>query len=329
MNHIRYLSGFTGSEGVLLVSALQRILLVDGRYSAQAIAETRGMKIVEYQDKIRGIARAVETLHLKKVGLEADTITLDVYEKLADVLGGKTFVPLSEELRMLRACKDKNEIALMKKAAEISSSSLDSLLLSLRIGRTEKELALELEMIARQRGADALAFDAIVASGENAALPHARPTERKIKKGDFVVIDFGVKYRGYCSDETCTVAIGKLTDRQKNAYRLVQEAHDRALECVRAGRPAADIDREARKVFGRRYERYFVHGTGHGVGLDVHEAPRLSSTSTDILRQGMMVTVEPGLYFPGHWGVRIEDTVWVKKNSCEKITKMNKELIVI
>jgi len=138
-----------------------------------------------------------------------------------------------------------------------------------------------------------------------------------------------VKYKGYCSDETCTVAIGKLTALQKNAYRLVLEAQQRALESVRDGVAAADIDRKARAVFGEKYGRYFVHGTGHGVGLEVHEAPRVGASSGDILKTGMTLTVEPGIYMPGRWGIRIEDTVLVKKNSCEKITKMNKELIII
>jgi Xaa-Pro aminopeptidase len=186
-----------------------------------------------------------------------------------------------------------------------------------------------LEYDARRSGADGLAFEAIVAAGENSALPHARPTDRKIKKGDFVVIDFGVKYKGYCSDETCTIAFGKLTDRQKNAYQIVKDAHDRALSMMKANVTAADIDHCARSVFGKKYGRYFVHGTGHGVGLDVHEAPRLATNSADILMPQMVVTVEPGLYIPGLWGIRIEDTALVKKNSCEKFTKMDKELIII
>ena len=166
-------------------------------------------------------------------------------------------------------------------------------------------------------------------SGENSALPHARPTDRKIKKGDFVVIDFGVQYRGYCSDETCTIAFGKLTDRQKDAYQTVKKAHARALDAVADGISAANIDQHARSVFGKKYGMYFVHGTGHGVGLDIHEAPRLSPTSGDLLRPMMVFTIEPGLYIPGLWGIRIEDTVLLKENSCEKLTKMDKELIII
>lgn len=329
MNNIRYFSGFSGSDGALLVDGRRAVLLVDGRYTTQALQETRGIKVVEYQDKIKGIAGAVEVRHLKKIGLESDVVTLNVYQKLVERLGEKTFLPLAEPLRFIRACKDEFEMVLMKKAAQIASSSLKATLPFFKPGRTERQLALQLEIAAREKGADGLAFETIVASGENAALPHAKPTDRKIRKGDFIVVDFGVKYRGYCSDETCTIGIGKLTAQQKNAYRLVQEAHHQALEAVKDGISAAAVDHQARVVFGKKYGRYFVHGTGHGVGLDVHEAPRISAASDDVLREGMVVTIEPGLYFPGHWGIRIEDTVWVKKNSCEKITKMNKELIII
>ncbi|KQC10172.1 MAG: hypothetical protein APR62_12535 [Smithella sp. SDB] len=329
MSNIRYLSGFTGSEGALLINSDKTILLVDGRYVAQAGAETNGLQIKEYKDKIEGIARTIKKLKLKRIGVEANSITLEIYNQLKNSIPGKVLVALNDELKLLRACKDKTEIALMAKAAEMSSSSIRSLIGKLKPGLTEKDVALQLELSALRAGADELAFSTIVAAGENAAFPHAKPTDRKIKKGDFVVIDFGVKYKGYCSDETCTIAFGKLTGRQKNAYQIVKDAHDLALNYVKADVPATCIDQHVRNVFGEKYERYFVHGTGHGVGLEVHEAPRLASNSTDILKTNMVVTVEPGLYIPGFWGIRIEDTVLVKEKSCEKLTKMDKELIII
>ena len=329
MNNIFYLSGFTGSEGFLLLSPEETILFVDGRYTEQASLETRGIEIREFTDKIAAIVQKIKDLKLKRVGLEADVITLGMYHKLANSLAKEDFVFVTEALRMLRAYKDEHEAACMRKAAKIASSAIDAVLQQIKPGWTEKETTLQLEMHARTSGADGLSFETIVAAGKNSSLPHAKPTDRKIKKGDFVVIDFGVRYKGYCSDETCTIAIGKLTDRQKNAYQFVKEAHDRALDAVAADVPAAEIDQKARRVFGAKYERFFVHGTGHGVGLEVHEAPRLSSTSEDILKPGMVFTVEPGLYIPGHWGIRIEDTVFLKENSCEKLTKMDKELTII
>ncbi|KUG22413.1 aminopeptidase ypdf (mp-, ma-, ms-, ap-, np- specific) [hydrocarbon metagenome] len=329
MNNIRYLTGFTGSDGALLINSDKTNLLVDGRYIAQASVETKGLRIMEYRDKIEGISQTIKKNRLKRIGFEANLITLGMYNQLKNSIPEENLVALNGELKFLRAYKDKTEIALMAKAAEISSSSIRSLIDRIKPGCTEKEVALELEVEARRVGADELAFSTIVAAGENAAFPHAKPTDRKIKRGDLVVIDFGVKYKGYCSDETCTIAFGKLTVRQKNAYQMVKSAHDRALAGIKANVPAARIDQCVRSVFGKKYKRFFVHSTGHGVGLEVHEAPRLFSNSTDILKTNMVVTVEPGLYIPGHWGIRIEDTVVVKKNSCEKLTKMDKELIII
>jgi Xaa-Pro aminopeptidase len=328
-SNIRYLSGFTGSDGILLINSGKTTLLVDGRYTTQACREATDIQIIEYRDKIEGIIQAIKKFKLKRIGIEADSITVEMYNQLTNCFRQGVFVALTDELKLIRAYKDETEIGLLKKAAGISSAAVRSLIAQIKPGCTEKELALQLEYNARKYGADGLAFEAIVAAGENAALPHAQPTDRKIKKGDFVVIDFGVKYKGYCSDETCTIAFGKLTDRQKNAYQIVKDAHDRALAMIKANVHAADIDSCARSVFGKKYGRYFVHGTGHGVGLEVHEAPRLASNSNDILKPQMVVTVEPGLYIPGLWGIRIEDTVLVKENSCEKFTKMDKELIII
>ncbi len=329
MNNIRYLSGFTGSDGVLIIGESRTLLLVDGRYITQAKLEVADAEIVEYKDKIKAIVQNVQQLALKYIGFEAGSIVVQLYNQLIRELPDQVLVPMGNELKLFRAYKDEAEIVLMKKAAEISSAAISALIPEIKAGFSEKDIALQLEIIARQRGADQLAFETIVASGENSALPDAGPTDRKIKRGDFIVIDFGVKYKGYCSDETCTFVFQELTDEQKNVYSLVKKAHDQAISVVRAGIAAAEIDRCARDVFGENYEKYFSHGTGHGVGLEVHEAPRLAPASLDILEAQMVVTVEPGLYLPGRWGIRIEDTILVKKNSCEKLTKMDKELIII
>lgn len=329
MNNIRYMSGFTGSDGILIIGEKRTALLVDGRYVTQAKLEVVGAEIYEYKDKIKGIIQVVAELNLKHIGFEAMSITVQMYNQLTRQLQNEVLVPLGNELNFFRACKDEAEISLMKKAAEISSSAILALIPEIKPGFSEKDVALRLEIIARQSGADQLAFEAIVASGENSALPHARPTNRQIRRGDFIVVDFGVKYKGYCSDETCTFAFQELTNEQKHAYQLVKEAHDRAITAVKAGVAAAEIDCCARSIFGEKYGKYFSHGTGHGVGLEVHEAPRLAPDSPDILETQMVVTIEPGLYLPGFWGIRIEDTLLVKKNSCEKLTKMDKGLIII
>ncbi|HDQ03378.1 MAG TPA: aminopeptidase P family protein [Deltaproteobacteria bacterium] len=328
-NNIRYLSGFTGSDGVLLLTLDNIILLVDGRYTTQALLETKNIHIIEYTDKVAGLIKAAGDYRLKKAGFEADSITVDMYNKINAGLGKIQFVPLADELKLIRARKDETEISLIKKAAEISSSAVSSIVAEIREGVMEKELAMQLEYLARRLGADEISFPPIVASGENSALPHACPSERKIKDGDFIIIDFGVRYGGYCSDETCTFAFGELTDGQKHAYQIVKEAHDKAIATIKSTVAAAAVDLSARSVFGEKHSPFFSHSTGHGVGLEVHEAPRLASNSPDTLSENMVVTVEPGLYFPGQWGVRIEDMVLVKENSCEKLTKMDKELIFI
>ncbi|MEN6620772.1 MAG: Xaa-Pro peptidase family protein [Smithella sp.] len=327
--NIRYLSGFTGSDGILVINENRTLLLVDGRYITQAKSETVNSEIFEYKDKIKGIVEAIQLLRLRYIGFEAESVSVQMYNQLLLELPKHELVPLVKELKMLRAYKDEAEILLMKKAAEISSSAILALSKEIKSGYSEKDLALQLEIIARQSGADQLAFETIFAFGENSALPHAAPSDRKLRQGDFIIIDFGIKYKGYCSDETCTFVFQGLTEEQKNVYQLVKKAHDQAIDAVKAGVPAFEIDRCVRNIFGEKYEKYFSHGTGHGVGLEVHEAPRLNPTSRDILEERMVVTVEPGLYFPGQWGIRIEDTLLVKKNSCEKLTKMDKELIII
>lgn len=327
--NIKYLSGFTGSDGVLIICPDRSFLLVDGRYTTQAALEVQNIPIIEYKDKLEGIIAAIKDLSLKQIGFEALYMSVDMHNQLTSRLKNETLINVGNDLKFLRACKDETEITLMKKAAEISSSAIANLIDDIKEECTEKELALQLEIHARRAGADGLAFEAIVAAGANSALPHAKPTDRKIKKGDFIVIDFGVKYQDYCSDETCTFVLGALTDQQKNAYQAVRQAHDEAIAAIRANVAASAIDQCARRVLGEKYGPYFPHGTGHGVGLEVHEAPRLAPNSQDVLEAQMVVTVEPGIYIPGQWGIRIEDTVLVKENSCEIFTKMNKQLYII
>jgi Xaa-Pro aminopeptidase len=327
--NIRYLSGFTGSDGALIICPDRSILLVDGRYTNQAALEVQNIPVVEYKDKACGIIQAIKDLRLKHIGFEAVSMSVDMYNQLTSRLENEVLINIGKDLKFLRAYKDETEITLMKKAAAISSAAIAALISDIKHGCTERELALQLELLARRAGADQLAFEAIVATGVNSALPHAKPTDRKIRTGDFIVIDFGVKYKGYCSDETCTFAFGELTDQQNNAYQIVKQAHDDAIAAIRANVAASDIDHCARSVLGERYSKYFSHGTGHGVGMEVHEAPRLAPDSQDVLEAQMVVTVEPGLYIPGLWGIRIEDTVLVKENSCEILTKMDKQLLII
>ena len=329
LNNVRYLCGFSGSDGALVLSAERAVLLVDGRYTTQATAEAKDVTVVQYQNKMQGLEQTIAEMGLHVIGFEAAFVSVETYHELTGRLKDRRLVALTDQLRFLRARKSADEIAAMKIAATIGSEAIAALAREIRPGWTEQEAALQLEYLARRAGAEQIAFETIVAAGENAALPHAKPTNRKIARADFVVIDFGVKYSGYCSDETCTFAFGELTEDQKNAYRAVRRAHDEAIALVKAGVFAADVDKLVRDVLGEQYSSNFVHGTGHGVGLEVHEPPRLAPNSPDVLAAGMVVTIEPGVYYPGCWGIRIEDTVVVKETGCEIMTKMNKELVII
>lgn len=328
MQNIRYLTGFTGSDGALVVGERKNILLVDGRYTTQAGREVRDADIRQYSDKSEAIAHTLLDSGWKTVGLESMAVTLQDYLKLKDRTAGTELKPLGAELNTLRAVKDESEIKKIRDAAALSSGTLRSVLEIIKPGVAEKDIALELEYRMRQGGADNVSFDVIVASGENSALPHARPGFRRFEEGDFIVFDYGAVCGGYCSDETCTVALGSISDRQCEVYNIVLEAHDRALAAVKAGALCREVDHAARGFIEERgLGKYFSHGTGHGIGLSVHEEPRVSPLSEYCLEAGMVITVEPGVYIPGMWGVRIEDMVLVTKNGCDVLTSVSKDLI--
>ncbi len=328
--NIRYLAGFTGSDGALLLGKEKSVLLVDGRYTLQAGREAVGAEVVEYKDKVKGIAQAVGDQGWNRVGFESLTVTVHDHGKLKGERPDVEWVPLAEEMQAIRAVKEEREIQRIRKAASLSAQALSATLGKIRRGVEEREIALELECQIRSRGAEEVAFDVIVASGDNAAMPHAKPGARRFQEGDFIILDYGAVYEGYRSDETCTVALGSVSERQREVYRAVREAQRQAMASVRAGAACSAIDRAARDYLeGKGLARYFTHGTGHGVGLYVHEEPRVSYLSASVLEAGMVVTIEPGVYLPGQWGVRIEDTVLVKKDGFEVLTCVSKDLQVL
>jgi len=331
IKNIRYLTGFSGSDAALLVSENQTVLLVDGRYTTQARKQTRRIRVFEYREKAAGIAQIASGLRVKVLGFEAAAITYEFYAILLKKLKNIKFRAVTDDhLGSLRSIKTRSEIAFIKRAVQISTRALEAVLPLVKPGVRESDIALELHHRIRQEGAEALSFEAIVASGENAALPHAKPGSRRLRKGDLVVIDFGAVCGGYHSDETCTFGIGRLNRSQKQAYETVKEAHDRALDAIRAGVACREIDGIARRCIEKRgYGKYFSHATGHGIGLDVHEAPRLSTVSNGTLQDGMVVTVEPGIYIPGRWGIRLEDSVLVKKEGYEVLTRIPKDLRIL
>ena len=327
---IRYLVGFTGSTGILFVGKDRTVLAVDGRYTTQARYETGGCEIIECNDIIAGIAGIVAALPSGSVGFDAPAVSFEQYQRLESQRGATALIPLSDDVRGLRAIKEREELDLLKEATAIAAAALQETVEGIGPGTIERDIAIDLEYRMRRGGAERPSFDSIVASGANSALPHAQPGSRRIERGDFLIIDYGAVYRGYHSDETCTFAIGSVTTERERIYNIVRDAHDRALDAVKAGVACRDIDAVARDVIENAgYGRYFSHGTGHGVGLDVHEAPKLSKESTDRLEEGMVVTVEPGIYIPDVCGVRIEDMALVGSNGCEILTRIPKDLKIL
>lgn len=331
LNNIRYLTGFSGSEGALLIGPGEKTrLLVDGRYTTQAGKETKGLDLVHMTDKATTVTSLLADKTARIVGFEDAFISVQLHREVKGKSKGLKWMPLSGEIDLLRAIKDDQEISCIRKAADIAARALNAVLPMIRPGTSERDVALELEYRMRKGGAEKAAFDTIVASGPSGSLPHARAGTRKFAAGDAVVIDYGAVYQGYHSDETCTFFIERVESDLKEVYGLVKEAHDRAIEAVVAGRSCREIDQAARDLISQKgWGSHFTHGTGHGVGLDVHEAPRISFKSEQKVEAGMVLTIEPGIYLPGKWGIRIEDTIKVTRGKAEILTKVPKELTVL
>jgi Xaa-Pro aminopeptidase len=239
-------------------------------------------------------------------------------------------IPLEEELKNFRAEKDSKELALIRRAIDISSNAFLSLPKILKEGVLEREVALEMEFFMKRNGADAIGFDIIIASGKRSALPHGRASTKGIEKGDFILIDFGSEFQGYHSDQTRTLVCGNPSLEQQKIYRIVKEAHDRAIEKIRPGIPIGEVDTAAREyIRNQGYGDYFGHGTGHGIGLAVHEDPVVNSENKGLLQEGMVFTIEPGIYIPNWGGVRIEDMVFVTPQGAEVLTYLPGELNVV
>lgn len=330
-HNIRYLTGFSGDDGVLVIGPDDSTYLcVDGRYLTQAKDETAGVEVVYMTDKVDAVTSILHKKSRSIVGFEEAIFTVSFYHKLKEKNRHVTFREMSPAIDLLRACKTEQELACIQKAADIAGNALHDVLPSIRAGICEKDIALELEYQMKKGGAEKSAFEIIVAAGENSALPHARPGLRKIIAGDALVIDYGAVYGGYHSDETCTFFIEKVESDLKEVYGLVKQAHDQAIDTVCAGVASSEIDRIARDIITERgWGNHFTHGTGHGVGLSVHEAPRISVKSDQLLAEGMVITIEPGIYLPSHWGIRIEDTICVTSRRAKILTKMSKELTIL
>ena len=331
LENIRYLCGFTGSDGALVLTQRESLFLTDSRYWTQAEEEVKDSRIIHYKKKMEGIASLILDLKLNHIGFESTSLTFSTHQFLLERLGNAShLIPLEEELKNLRAEKDAKELALIRRAIDISSNAFLSLPKILKEGVLEREVALEMEFFMKRNGADAIGFDIIIASGKRSALPHGRASTKGIEKGDFILIDFGSEFQGYHSDQTRTLVCGNPSLEQQKIYRIVKEAHDRAIEKIRPGIPIGEVDTAAREyIRNQGYGEYFGHGTGHGIGLVVHEDPVVNSENKGLLQEGMVFTIEPGIYIPNWGGVRIEDMVLVTPQGAEVLTYLPGELNVV
>ena len=327
--NIRYLSGFTGSDGALVLSDYNRNLLCDSRYVLQAVSESSLCEVSEYKAKLEGIAAAIAGKGFRRVAFDAEQVSVSFFNSLSKALADVVFIPLSDQLDQIRSVKSREEIVKIAFSAELASSAFEELLPYVKPGVSEKELAFKLEMLIREMGADGKAFDFIVASGERGALPHGRPTGRLLNSGEMVTVDFGVLCNGYHSDETVTLSVGEPESRLLEAYGVVKKAHDLAVSAVRPGIDCRSLDAVARDyIESCGFGEFFGHGLGHGVGLEIHEKPTISSRSSQIVEEGMVFTIEPGIYIPDLGGIRIEDLVEVTCDGCRVLSKVSKELII-
>lgn len=324
--NLYYFSGFTGGEGMLFIDKSRLILFTDSRYTVQAREESPDFEVIDTANT--SVSEFLKQQGDKAYGFEDDYVTFSKFAGLKRISPKSVFSPASSHIDKIRMIKDQHELALIKKAAEIADSAYTYILDKIETGKTEREISLDLEYFMLRHGADGLSFDTIVASGIRSCMPHGVATNKVIESGDFVTLDFGCKYRGYCSDMTRTIVMGKATDMQKEIYNTVLEAQKAALSAIQAGELAKAVDDAARGVIETAgYGKNFGHGLGHSLGLKVHEAPSCSPRSQDVLCENMMMTVEPGIYIDDFGGVRIEDLVCVTNDGYKNFTTSAKELL--
>lgn len=326
----RYMTGFTGSSGMVLISGEKALFITDFRYTEQAAKQCAGYEVVLHKGLIHDeVSAQAKLLGINKLGFEETHVTYSAFKQLGIAVEAE-LVPVAGEIEKLRLIKTDSEIKILKEAAAIADAAFTHILEFIRPGRTELEVSNELEFFMRKAGATSSSFDIIVASGFRSALPHGVASDKVIEAGDFVTLDYGAYYKGYVSDITRTVSVGKPADKLKEIYNIVLEAQLRGMAGIKPGMLGKEADALTRNFINEKgYGEYFGHSTGHGIGLEVHEGPGLSSRSETILEPGMVVTVEPGIYLAGLGGVRIEDDTVITLDHNESLTHSSKELIIL
>jgi Xaa-Pro aminopeptidase len=328
--NVTYLTGFTGDDSYFLVREQGEILLTDGRYTTQLEEECPRLELLVRKpgaSMIQAVVRALRSSGTSRLGVEADSMTIGLEDKISDKLPEMAIVPTTGLVEKLRLIKDKEEIDQLRKAIRQAEKAFAVIRSALLPEMTEKQVANELEHQCRMFGAKAGSFPAIVAVGPRAALPHAAPGDQRITENSFVLVDWGACEGLYCSDLTRVLLIGKILPKFSQVYKVVLEAQTKAIHAIRPGVLCQEVDAVARGVIARAgYGRRFTHNLGHGVGIQVHEAPRLAAKNQTILKPGMVITVEPGIYLPGWGGIRIEDDVLVTRSGSEVLTHVPKKL---
>ena len=334
--NIRYLCGFTGSAGLLLVEESGSAFFTDVRYDTQAHREVKSAKVVIVRKALLAavpefLAKRHKRARAQILGIESEHFTVSEKKRLSQLTpAGVRLKDAPSIVERFRMVKDKDEIGLIRNAVKLGAEIFERGLERLRAGAKEVEVAAEMELAARRSGAEQMSFPTIIASGARSALPHGRASLQRIRAGAFVVCDFGVILSGYCSDQTRTVWVGSVPQDARRVYEAVREAQQAASEAARPGIAVGEVDAAARKVLRKAgLGRHFTHSTGHGVGLEIHEGPRVADGQREVLQPGMVITIEPGVYFPGKWGVRIEDMVAVTAGGREVLTPTSKELIAV
>jgi Xaa-Pro aminopeptidase len=334
IDNIRYLSGFTGSTAIIVMTAQRALFLADGRYITQTQEEVKGLELKGYQGKqLDFIIEIIKDLEIKKLGFESETIVYSSFNKLREALekDGVQLVPVNRAIEEFRIRKEEGEVRIIEKAINLAARALEAIKGSIRPGVREWDLAIDLEYQMKKLGAENIPFETIVVSGERSALPHGKPSEKVLMPGELVTIDWGCTVNGYHADITRTFALSGATPEQetkhKEIYQLVLEAQQKAIEAVKPGINSVDLDGCCRTIIkDAGYEEYFSHGTGHGVGIAVHEDPAITRYDGSIIEEGMVFTIEPGIYIPSWGGVRIEDMVWVKDGKSQVLTRaINKD----
>jgi Xaa-Pro aminopeptidase len=328
--NVRYLSNFTGDHGALLVTSDRALLFTDPRYETQASEESDCEVKIAKGPLLKELSTWIKRLRVKSLAFERSRISFDDYSRFKEFTGGVRLKPVTDLIEQLRMIKSPAEIATIKASVRLNSAALEQALRHFKISMTEMDLAAEIEYRMRRLGADGPAFETIVASGKRSALPHARPADIPIQQDELLLVDMGANVAGYASDMTRTHAVGQLGSKKRRMYRAVLESQLAAVDTVRPGVGCATVDGAARGILQRfGMEQLFIHSTGHGVGLEIHERPRVGRKERTKLEAGMVITIEPGVYEAGFGGVRIEDTVLVTANGCETLTPTRKELVVL